>query len=457
LGQLVLIGLLILLNAFFAASEIAIISVRKTRLKQLVDEGVAAARLVEKLAEDSSRFLSTIQVGVTLVGFFTAAVAATNLAAPLRALIATLPIPLSAETSHTIAVTLITLLMAFLMLVLGELVPKNLALQHAERISLLVARPIQLLATIASPAVKALTVSTDLVMALFGGGRKSLMPFVTEEEIKTIVDAGEEGGVLEVAEKEMIYSVFELGDTTVREIMVPRIDLFALEANTPLTEAVDAIIKTAHTRIPLYEGNRDNIIGIIHAKDLFPFLRGCNLEANLRSLARPAYFVPESKKLDDLLREFQQNRMHMAIVVDEYGGTAGLVTIEDLLEEIVGEIQDEYDKEEAQIQALGEGEAVFDARTSLDDVNETLGLHLEGEDFDSIGGLVYSQLGKMPAAGDEVQVDSVTVTVLSTVGRRIKKVKVTKHPEHTAEDEAPSRLTSRNGERDGASEETIND
>ena len=435
LGQLVLIGFLILLNAFFAASEIAIISVRKTRLKQLVEEGGAAARIVEKLAEDSSRFLSTIQVGMTLVGFFTAAVAATNLAEPLRALIATLPVPLSTETSHTIAVVLITLLVAFLMLVLGELVPKSLALQHAERISLLVARPIQLLATLALPVVKALTVSTDLIMALFGGGRKSLMPFVTEEEIKTMVDAGEEGGVLEEGEKEMIYSVFELGDTTAREIMVPRMDMVALDVTTPLTETVDAIIKTAHTRIPVYEGNRDNIIGLIHAKDLFPLLRGCDLETSLRSLVRPAYFVPESKKLDDLLRELQQNRMHMAIVVDEYGGTAGLVTIEDLLEEIVGEIQDEYDKEEVQIQGLGEGEAVFDARTSLNDVNETLGLHLEGEDFDSIGGLVYSQLGKMPAPGDEVRVDSVTVAVLSTIGRRIKKVKVTRHPEPTEDKE----------------------
>jgi CBS domain containing-hemolysin-like protein len=241
-----------------------------------------------------------------------------------------------------------------------------------------VARPIQLLATLALPVVKALTVSTDLIMALFGGGRKSLMPFVTEEEIKTMVDAGEEGGVLEEGEKEMIYSVFELGDTTAREIMVPRMDMVALDVTTPLTGAVDAIIKTAHTRIPVYEGNRDNIIGLIHAKDLFPLLRGCDLETSLRSLVRPAYFVPESKKLDDLLRELQQNRMHMAIVVDEYGGTAGLVTIEDLLEEIVGEIQDEYDKEEVQIQDLGEGEAVFDARTSLNDVNETLGLHLEG-------------------------------------------------------------------------------
>jgi putative hemolysin len=426
LTELVILALLILVNAFFAASEIAIVSVRKTRLKQLVDEGNREARIIEGLSENSSRLLATVQVGVTLVGFFSAAVGAIALADPFYKLMLLVGLPVEPEAGHSLAVTIITTVLAFLMLLLGELVPKTIALQHAEKVALAVARPVDALAHIFAPVVGLLTWVTDLLVGLVGQSRKSTMPFVTAEEIMTMVDAGQEGGVIENTEKEMIYSIFEMGQTTTREVMVPRMDVFALAVETPLPEVISAAVRTSHTRIPVFEGNRDNIIGIVHTKDLLK----CGLDATpvggLRDLLRPAYFVPESKKIDELLREMQAHQVHMAIAVDEYGGTAGLVTLEDVLEEIVGEIKDEYDKEEALMQTVGEGEAIFQGITPLNHVNETMGLELEAEDVDSIGGYVYSQLGRIPAPGEKVVTDSVTITVLSTTGRRIKKVKVTK-------------------------------
>ena len=424
LRELILLAVLVLLNAFFAASEIAIVSVRKTRVRQLVEDGNAEARILEQLTEDSSRLLATVQVGVTLVGFFSAAIAAVSLAEPFYAAVVLLGLPLSAEAGYSISVTVITLTLAFLMLLLGELVPKTIALQHAEHFALLVARPISIISRIFAPPVVFLTVVTNFLVRLLGQDRKSSLPFVTPDEIKTMVDAGQEGGVIETTEKEMIYSIFEMGQTTAREVMVPRIDVFLLAVETPLAEVIGAAIRTSHTRIPVFEGTRDNVIGIVHTKDLLK----CGLDTcpvgGLRDLLQPAYFVPESKKIDELLREMQAHRVHMAVVVDEYGGTAGIVTIEDVLEEIVGEIQDEYDKEEALVQPVRDGEAIFDGITPLDDVNDTMGLDLTAEDVDSVGGFVYSQLGRIPSPGDTVEVPGATITVLSTLKRRIKKVKV---------------------------------
>jgi putative hemolysin len=426
-GELLLIVLLILINAFFAASEIAVVSVRKARLRQLADEGVKEAAMVERLAEDASRFLATIQVGVTLVSFFMAATAAISLADPVQRLILLLPLPTSPDAAHSLAVTLITIIVAFVMLLFGELVPKTLALQHAERVSLAVVRPITFLSRLLAPAIGLITLLSDVVTGPFGGKGKSSLPFITPDEIKSMVDAGQEGGVIQTAEKEMIYSIFDMSETPVREVMVPRIDIFALSVETPIPEVIAAALRTTHTRIPVYEGTKDNMVGLIHTKDLLK----CGLEScpvgGLRDLLRPIHFVPESKKVDDLLREMQTHNLHMAAVLDEYGGTAGLVTIEDLLEEIVGEIRDEYDdKEESLVQSLGEGEAIFQGVTPLDDVNETLDLDLTAEDVDSIGGYVYTQLGRIPVPGDTVTTQGAALTVLATTGRRVKKVKVTK-------------------------------
>ncbi|MDE3089926.1 MAG: HlyC/CorC family transporter [Chloroflexota bacterium] len=247
-----------------------------------------------------------------------------------------------------------------------------------------------------------------------------------EQAIEQMVDAGEKAGLIESDEHEMITGILQLDRTLVREIMVPRIDVIALDAETTLPDALDVVIAGAHSRVPVYEGSIDHVIGLLYAKDLLKTLREGKIESSLGSLVRPAYFVPESKRLDELLQELQANKVHMAIVVDEYGGTAGIVTIEDVLEEIVGEIQDEYDTgEEPLIERVGENEGVFNARVNVNEVNQALGLDLPTES-DTLGGLVYQRLEKMPKAGDQMRVGNVTVSVLSVIGRRIKKVRVTR-------------------------------
>ena len=426
-SEFILLAVLIALNAFFAASEIAVISVPKLRLKQLMEEGNKTAEVLFHLADDSSRFLATIQVGVTLMGFFASATAAVNLSDGLAGVIAALPIQGIAASAKNIAVLIITLLLTMVVLILGELVPKSVALAHSERIALFVARPVDLLARVAGPLIRFLVWATNRIARPFGGKPRRGMPLITEEEIKTLVDAGQEGGVLEEDEKDMIYSVFEIGETLAREVMIPRIDMVAVEADTPLLEAADVAITHGHSRIPVYEETIDHIAGILYAKDLLKVLRqqGRSGSMRLADLARPAYFVPETKKVDVLLKELQQRRVHMAIVIDEYGGTAGLVTIEDILEEIVGEIQDEYDEsEEPTIKRLGDGEYEIDARAQIDDVNDLLQVKLSDAESDTLGGFIYNVLGKVPAPGDEIEVEGVRLKVLDVQDRRIGKIHV---------------------------------
>ncbi|MFB0546074.1 MAG: hemolysin family protein [Anaerolineae bacterium] len=427
LGEIVLLVFLIILNAFFAAAEIAVVSVRKARLRQLIEEGNETARTLERLAEDSSRFLATIQIGETLAVLFAAATAAVFFTPRLQTLIAQTPsLTPIAKLSYPLALILIVLALSLVMLILGELVPKTLARQYAEPIALFVAGPLDLFATISLPFVRVLVAIANFISSLFGSSQPGDMPFIIEEEIKTMIDAGEEKGIIEEDEKEMLYSVFEIGETVAREIMVPRIDVVAIEVGTPLLEALDIILEAGHSRIPVYEETIDNIVGLLYAKDLLAYLRDGERTIALRDILRPAYFIPEARKVDDLLGDLQQRKVHMAIVVDEYGGMAGLVTIEDILEEIVGEIQDEYDTEEPFIEVVNANEVIFNARVDLDDVNKLLEVELPAEGSDTLGGLIYSQLGRVPSVGDEVIVDGLRISVLSVAGRRIKKVRVSK-------------------------------
>jgi CBS domain containing-hemolysin-like protein len=291
-----------------------------------------------------------------------------------------------------------------------------------------------------APYVRSLTVilSPFLVLPLAIGRRKGEaeepVSTVTEEELKSMVDAGHEGGVLEGDEREMIYSIFELGDTLVREIMLPRIYINALEISTPLTEAVDALVKSGHSRMPVYEESVDNILGLLYAKDLLRvWSQGTQIDS-LRSLLRPATFVPEAKKVDELLEEMQEGHVHMAMVVDEYGGIAGLVTLEDIFEEIVGEIQDEYDQsEEAPYLQVGEGEYIFQGRVEIKDVNEVMGSHLSLEETETLGGFIYEQIGRVPTGGESLQVSDLILTIEQVTGRRIRKVRAKKVPVDTQE------------------------
>ncbi len=419
-AEIVLLVVLMIVNAFLATARSALINVRKARLRQLIEEGVGSARTAERLAENASRLLATTQLGMMLTSFFAGGVVAVVSAPPLAKVMQ----PLLGEASHPVAFVLVVFLAAVVMLIFGELVPETIAVQYSERLALWLARPLAVISILAIPMVQLMVWLSNLVSRLFGAEPRSEMPFVTEEEIKTMVDAGEEEGVIQEEEKEMIYSIFELGDTLAREVMIPRIDLVTLDVRTPMLEALDTIMEAGHSRIPVYEETIDNVQGLLYAKDLLPYLREGRTDVPLKSILRQAYFIPETKKASDLLPDLQQRRVHMAVVVDEYGGVAGLVTIEDLLEEIVGEIQDEYDTEEPFVEFITDNVYVFDARVDLDDLNRLMGVSLPTADSDTLGGFIYSALGKVPAVGDQVVFDDMDFTVQSVTGRRIKKVRV---------------------------------
>lgn len=439
-GSALLIIFLLLLNAFFAMAEIALVSVRKTRIKQLVEEGVPHARNVQKLLEDPTQFLATIQIGVTLVGFFASAAGAVTFTKPLASVLSRVPLTIVTDHANGIAVVLVTLVIGFLSLTIGEISPKSLALQHAERISLWVAGPLVLLSYMMSPIVKMTTIASNAMVRPFGGTASFAPPIMTEEELKLLVEAGEEEGVLEEEEKEMIHSIFEFTDTVVRKVMVPRIDIKAVEVNEPISELIKVIINAGHSRIPVYEESIDNIVGIVHAKDVLRAVHENGKRVSIRELMRPPYVIPENKMVDELLAEFKRNKIQMAIVVDEYGGTAGLVTIEDLLEEIVGDIMDEYDVEEPLMEVIDENTRIVDARMAIDEINEDMELSLPEAEFDTIGGLVFGLLGKQPQQGDQVTYDSVDLIVEKTDGRRIEKVKIIRREEPTLLEQAESEV-----------------
>jgi CBS domain containing-hemolysin-like protein len=307
-------------------------------------------------------------------------------------------------------------------LLMAQFLGRVLALARPELIALTFVRPVELLNRVLFVVLAPLNALERTLRRLLKVQR-GLTPADAEDRLRHLVEGNSD---LEEDEREMIASVIELGEQPVREVMVPRIDIVAAPATSTVRDVVDRIVESGHSRVPLFDGTIDNIIGVVYAKDLLRFLRDGSQTAPVRPLAREASYVPETKKVDDLLHEMQQTRVHVAIVVDEYGGTAGLITIEDLIEEIVGEIRDEYDVEEAMIEEVSDREALFDARVSIRDVNDTLDLDIEDEDFDTLGGLLYHELGKVPNVGDEVRVDGAVVTVLSTTGRRVRKVRVTK-------------------------------
>jgi putative hemolysin len=438
ISEFILLIVLLLLNAFLSASEVAIAEMRKSRLAQLVEQGHATARALERLAQDSSRILATLQLGTTLAGFLAAGTAAVTLAPQLAAALSRAT--WLAPYSLLLAVLIVTFLLGLVMLILGELVPKSLAVRYAEPIALFAARPLDLIATLAAPLVKLIVQVSNVIAAPLGGAARAGMGLITEEEIKTVVDAGEEGGVIEEDEKEMIYSIFDFGDKLAREVMVPRIDLVAIDAATPLAQVADMVIKATHSRVPVYQDTIDNIVGVLYAKDLLRVLRAGDLAAPLVQIVRPAYFVPEAKPASDLLQELQERHVHMAIVVDEYGGVAGLVTIEDILEEIVGDIQDEYDTgEEPLYRQEADGAYVFDARANLDDVSQVLAVTFPpDESFDTLGGFLFAQLGKVPAAGEQLQFGGLSIQVLNVSGRRIGKVRVRRESStYRSDDERP--------------------
>jgi CBS domain containing-hemolysin-like protein len=419
LEWVLLLGLL-LITAFLTLGHSALVNARKARLKQLGEEGSKTAQVAERLAEDASRLLATTQLGITLANLFAGAIVAVLLAPPLAALLQ----PWLKGAAYPLAFVIVILVAAILLLAIGQLAPEAISAQKADRLVLWLARPMAVVGAIATPLVQVTMWLSHGVARLFGAQTQGDLSIVTEEEIKTLVDAAEEEGVIEEDEKEMISSIFELGDTLTRQVMVPRIDVMALDVTTPMLEALHKIMEAGHSRVPVYEETVDNVVGLLYAKDLLPYLRDGRIDVPLRNILRPAYFVPETKRASDLLPDLQQRRVHMAVVVDEYGGMAGLVTIEDVLEEIVGEIHDEYDVEELFVEKVGADEYIVDARVDLGDLNQLMEISLPTEESDTLGGFIYAELGRVPVVGDRVEFEALSFTVESVAGRRIKKVHI---------------------------------
>jgi putative hemolysin len=429
LGQILFLILLTILEGFFVAAEIALVSVRRSRIDQLVEEGNPAARRVRRLLEDPGRFLAVSQLGLTVIGFFASAYAAVSLVEGLRVVLQTAGLdPGSAEA---VALIVVTIILAMFTIVFAELVPKSLALSNPERYSLVLSRPIDFIGRVLGPVIALLTGITRWVAGLLGV-RLNPEASITAEELRLIVERGGEQGVLEAEEEQMINAVIELGERRVHEVMVPRVSIASLPSNATFEDAIDLVIEVGHSRIPVYEESIDEIVGILYAKDLLPYLKpDAGARPSLRKLLRAPVLVPESITIDDLLHELQRRKVHLAIVLDEYGGTAGLVTIEDLLEEIVGEIQDEYDVEEPLVVKLSDFEARVDGRADVDELMELFDIHLDLEDeeeYDTVGGLVYHRIGGVPSPGDRVELDGMTLTVETTDGRRVGKVLVVRKP-----------------------------
>jgi putative hemolysin len=431
--DIAVVVILILIGGFFAASEIALITVKRYRLGQLADEGSRAAGTARRLVEDPSRFLATIQIAITFLGFLAGATGAAVFSDDLAGLIDDIPWDPIQDAAGTIAFVIVTLVIALASIVVGELVPKTLALNFPEGLALAVSRPISFLQTVLSPIVWLVTRISAVLVRLMGGREKPQGGYLSTEELKILVETGSEQGDIEEEEKEMIHGVIELGDKAVHEVMVPRIGIRAINVNDPLDEIVDVLVRAGHSRLPVFDESLDSIVGILYAKDLLPYLKGngpANGDIDIRALVRPAVYVPESKPVDDLLHEMQAAKRHIAIVVDEYGGTAGLVTMEDVVEEIVGEIQDEYDTEEPMVEDLSTDDEVayrLDGRVSMDDLRDLFDLSDDDEPdedaYDTIGGFVVHRVGRIPLPRTELGFrDGVRLVVEAAEPRRVAKV-----------------------------------
>ncbi len=402
-----------------AAAETALTSINRIRIRNLAEEGDKAARRIERLLHKPHLFLTTILV-VSNLAVITASTLATLIAIDLNFN--------GAEVLSTVALALIVLIFC-------EITPKTAAVRAPERWSRALVGPVDAMTRLLLPVVTLLTFISNGIMRIFGANPNAKAPFVTEDELRLMVEVSEEEGVLEEEARAMIDNVFELNDTTVREVMVPRIDMVAIEADAPVEEATRLVLQGGNSRVPVYEDTIDEIIGLLYAKDLLRVLATGQHPKSVRELARKAYFVPETKRLDDLLRELRKQRVHMAIVVDEYGAVAGLVTIEDLVEEIVGDIKDEYDVEEQLFERIGENEFLINAKLSVSEFSELIEHELPEGEYDTLGGFVYAQLDKVPTIGDSVTYDDLTFTVLDTKGRRVTKVKVVRQPPPAQQDE----------------------
>ena len=406
--QVILLIVLIILSAFFSMSETALMSLSKIRIRNMVEEGVKGAKLVEKLIEEPNKLLGAILIGNNVVNIGASAIA-TSVA-----------LKIFGDSGAAVA----TGIMTILLLIFGEITPKSLAKQNSEKVSIKVSKIIRVVVVIFKPFVAIFTGISSLFIKLLGGDPNRAEPFITEEELRTMVGVSEEEGVLEDGEKEMIFNVFDFSDIQVKDVMVQRVDMVALDATSDYSKVMELIKKEQFSRIPVFNETIDNIVGILNVKDLI--IKDNDTENfNILDYIREPFYTFEFKKIKEVFNEMKKTRNHFAVVLDEYGGTVGIVTIEDLIEEIVGEIEDEYDEErEDNIKVVKENEYIVEGSTKLHDISDLIGVNMESEDFDSVGGLVLEKLGRLPKKNEKVQIGNIKFVVEDLEKNRIKKVRI---------------------------------
>ena len=432
ISNLFFLAFLTLVNAFFSCTEMAVVSVNKNRMGMLAEKGNKKAKLILKLLEEPTNFLSTIQVAITLSGFFASASAAINFSFVVENWLNPFNIPYTKE----ISLVLVTVVLSFFTLVFGELVPKRVALQRAESIALFSVKIVYLISKIVLPFIKLLSFSTNLVLKILGVNLENIEEKVSEEEIKSLIEVGQRHGVFNETEKEMITSVLSFDNKIAREIMIPRKNVYSINIDTPLTNYLDELLEEKHSRIPVYQGDKDNIVGILYLKDFIVEARKNGFEnVNISSIMKKPYFVLENKNIDVLFKEFQKRKIFMAILVDEYGSFVGIVTMEDIIEEVMGNIQDVYDEEDPLLEKLSEYTYLVDGFYSLNDLNTKLGLKIDNDEFDTISGFVIDLIGRIPEENEKLQVNykNISFQILSVKEKCIDKIKMTISPEMVEE------------------------
>ena len=435
LTQIFVLIILILLNAYFAATEIAFISLNDAKIEKNAKEGDKKAKQILKMLKSPSKFLATIQIGITLAGFLSSAFASDAFADRLAPILNNLIPAISIEIWRGISIVLITIILSFFTLVFGELVPKRLAMKYYEKISYATIGVIRGISVVTAPFVKLLTASTNMISKIFGVGETE-EEVVTEEEIKMMIAEGEEKGTIEQGEKQLLNNVFEFNDIIVSEIMTPRTDMYTIDINDNIDEKLNEIDEFKYSRIPVYEENIDDIKGILYVKDLLKPLKD-NEKIKIKEIIREPYFVPESKDIDELFKEMQQNKVQMAIAIDEYGGTAGLITMEDIIEELVGNIFDEYDEEEIDVKKIDENTYIVSGLITAYDVKKIFDVELPEGDYETLSGYLLDKLGRIPDEHERpvIEDEELTYKVEEIEDKRIKYVKICKNLNQITEED----------------------
>ena len=422
--ELIAIGVLILLNGFFACAELSIVNTRRSRIKHLVEEGNAQARFVQGFQEDSERFLATTQIGITVAGATAAAMGGVVAIDHLKPVVEAIPVAFVHAVAEPIAVGTVVLIISYFALIFGELVPKILAIKNPERLALFMARPLEWFARVAAWSIKPLALSSRSILRLLGRAAPDQKVFISEEEINLLMKEGQETGVFDKTEQELIRSVFEFTDTSVKEVMVTRPKMCAIEIDTPAPDLLRYIDENKFSRYPVYRKGLNDLLGILYQKDLLSQVAS-GKPIRLTDLLHPVYYVPEAMKVSVLLKEMQRRRIHMAIVVNEHGSVEGLVTLEDLIEEIVGEIQDEYDTEEKPVERLKDGAFLIDASMPVKDLIAEYALPIPlSPEYETLSGFITYQVQGLPRGGEVFYHGDYKFTVVDLGDRRVAKVKV---------------------------------